>query len=175
MSFALKRLRHEAGLTLEDLARAAELTRSYVSKVERGLSVPSVGVAIKLARVLDVPVERLFGAGSAAEAVSITRASEAASVGGPRIVAGNSGHHRLMAFVLTPGQRKYHKPRMSDHEGEEILYVLRGEVDLHLAGRVEHLRAGDCAQFDASVPHRVEPADGTEAEVLLVTTKGSNR
>lgn len=169
MSFALKRLRHEAGLTLEAMAQAACLTRSYVSKIERGLSAPSVGVALKLAQVLDVPVERLFGASSAAEAVSVFRASAEPSAQGPRIVAGASGRHRMMAFVLTPGQKQTR--RMNDHEGEEILYVLRGAVSLQLAGRSEQLRAGDCAQFDASIPHRIEQLGKTEAEVLLVVVR----
>lgn len=171
MSFALKRLRQEAGLTLEALAQSTGLTRSYVSKVERGLSAPSVGVAIKLAQALDVPVERLFGAAAAADAVSVFRAAGADPAQGPRIVAGASGRHRMVAFVLTPGQKQPRPPRMSDHEGEEILYVLRGTVRLHLAGRSEELRAGDCAQFDASIPHRVEQQGPDEAEVLLVVMR----
>lgn len=175
MSFALKRLRQEAGLTLETLAQASGLTRSYVSKIERGLSAPSVGVALKLAKALDVPVERLFGATSAAEAVSVFRVSEGQPAHGPRIVAGASGRHQMMAFVLTPGQKQARPSRMTDHEGEEILYVLRGEVSLHLAGRTEHLRAGDCAQFDASIPHRVEQVGLAEAEVLLVVVRPTDK
>jgi transcriptional regulator with XRE-family HTH domain len=175
MSFTLKRLRHEAGLTLEALAQASGLTRSYVSKIERGLSAPSVGVALKLAQALDVPVERLFGASSAAEAVSISRIPDGPSSHGPRVVAGASGRRRMTAFVLSPGQHQSRKPRMNDHEGEEILFVLKGEISLHLAGRTEHLRAGDCAQFDASIPHRVEQVGSSEAEVLLVITGQADR
>lgn len=118
-----------------------------------------------------MPVERLFGNHSIPEAISITRGSAAVASGGPRIVAGNAGHHRLMAFVLSPGQSGLRQSRMSGHEGEEILDVLRGEVRLHLAGRSERLQAGDCAQFDASIPHRVEPASDGASEVLLVTVK----
>lgn len=171
MSFSLKPLRQRAGLTLEDLARATGLTRSYVSKIERGLSSPSVGVAIKLAQALDTPVEQLFGATSSSQAVSITRNPGATGANGPRIVAGIEGDHRMIAFVLTPGRQKASKPRMNDHKGEEILYVLSGEAQLHIAGRTEHLRAGDCAQFDGSIPHRVEATEAGNAEVLLVTLK----
>jgi len=171
MSWMLKRLRQEAGLTLEALAQSSGLTRSYVSKVERGLSAPSVGVALNLAKVLKVPVERLFGTSSAAEAVSIFRAADQPPSDGPRIVDGASGHHSMVAFVLRPGGRRSRKPRVSNHEGEELLYVLKGEVNLHVSGRSEILTAGDCVQFDASIPHRVEAIGASEAEILLVVAR----
>jgi transcriptional regulator with XRE-family HTH domain len=167
MSFTLKRLRQEAGLTLEALAQASGLTRSYVSKIERGLSAPSVGVALNLAKVLRVPVERLFGTSPGSETLSIFRAADQPPSDGPRIVAGASGHHGMTAFVLSPGRRP-RKPRVSSHEGEEILYVLKGAVSLRLSGRSECLNAGDCVQFDASIPHSVEAVGASEAEVLLV-------
>ncbi|CAN7741069.1 cupin domain-containing protein [Variovorax sp. LjRoot290] len=57
---------------------------------------------------------------------------------------------------------------MSHHEGEEILYVLSGSISLQLADRSETLKAGDCAHFNAAVPHKITSVSKDDAEVLLV-------
>ncbi|RZM20403.1 MAG: cupin domain-containing protein, partial [Pedobacter sp.] len=44
---------------------------------------------------------------------------------------------------------------MGHHEGEEIIYVLKGAITLQLADRSEALEAGDCAHFNAAVPHKI--------------------
>lgn len=172
MSLKLKLLRVQAGLTLEALAQAADLTRSYVSKVERGASTPSIGAALKLAKALKVPVEDLFGAPSDTDPVAISRAGDGGArqpaQGEPRVVAGTSPGHRMLAFVLQPGKERARGHPMSHHEGEEILYVLRGTVRLQLADRTETLSAGDCAHFNAAVPHKITSSGEAPAEVLLV-------
>ena len=57
MTVRLKPLRKDRGWTLEVLAERTGLTKSYLSKVERGLSVPSIAVAMKLAGALGVPAD----------------------------------------------------------------------------------------------------------------------
>ena len=56
----LKALRLQRGLTQKELARAAGVTRQTISHIEAGLYVPSVAVAIRLARALACRVEDLF-------------------------------------------------------------------------------------------------------------------
>ena len=52
----LRRVRTEKGLTLDRLASLSELTRGYISLVERGLKVPSIAALLRLAKALDVNV-----------------------------------------------------------------------------------------------------------------------
>ncbi|MGD7085980.1 helix-turn-helix domain-containing protein, partial [Ralstonia pseudosolanacearum] len=73
MAVRLKPLRKDRGWTLEVLAERTGLTKSYLSKVERGLSVPSIAVAMKLAGALGVPAETLFGEPAAASAITVVR------------------------------------------------------------------------------------------------------
>lgn len=50
----LKRLRREAGLSQEDLANRAEVDRTYISDLERGVYAASVDMIERLAAVLGV-------------------------------------------------------------------------------------------------------------------------
>jgi transcriptional regulator with XRE-family HTH domain len=52
----LRRWRVEKGLSQEQLAVDANVDRTYVSRLERGLENPTVGVLDRLARALSVPV-----------------------------------------------------------------------------------------------------------------------
>jgi putative transcriptional regulator len=56
----LKELRAELGLTQAELAERVGVTRKTINTVENGVFTPSALLAIKLAKALSVPVEKLF-------------------------------------------------------------------------------------------------------------------
>src|SRR3954470_24391292 len=60
----LKELRQQAGLSLRELARQADVSPSLISQIENGKSRPSVSTLYTLARLLNVPVNELFDATS---------------------------------------------------------------------------------------------------------------
>ncbi len=174
MSVKLKLLRLQAGMTLEALAQAAELTRSYVSKLERGVSTPSIAAGLKIAKALGVTVEELFADSPEDDPVVISRAIKGETRGAdgaprpPRVVSGAQPNHRMVAFVVTPSEEPVRNHPMSHHKGEELLYVLKGSVDLRLARRTETLHAGDSAHFNSSIPHKITSVGKQPASVLLV-------
>ena len=59
----LRRLRHAKGISQEDLAYDADVNRTYLSKLEKGVSYPGLEIIVKLANALDVePAELLMAA-----------------------------------------------------------------------------------------------------------------
>jgi transcriptional regulator with XRE-family HTH domain len=58
----IRRLRVAAGLSQEGLALEAEIDRSYMSRLERGIENPTVGVLDKIAKALRQPIGELFAA-----------------------------------------------------------------------------------------------------------------
>src|SRR5258708_36999944 len=62
----LRKLRAAKGLTLDRLARMSELTRGYISLVERGLKAPSIAALLRMAKALDVNVAYFFDPKSSA-------------------------------------------------------------------------------------------------------------
>ena len=61
----LKQLRLDKGLTQESLASIVGVTRQTVIAVEKGKFVPSVKLALELARALDIPIVEIFWLDSA--------------------------------------------------------------------------------------------------------------
>jgi len=57
---ALRRIRHESGLSQEALAEATGLSTNFIGEMERGLKAPGLAVIVRLARALDVSVHDLL-------------------------------------------------------------------------------------------------------------------
>lgn len=166
----LKLLRVQCGMTLETLADEAGLTRSYLSKVERGLSNPSIGAAMSIARALGVTVERLFGQVAEDDSIRITRANRGRagdSANYLSLLVGSAGK-AMRAFVVRPGQRSGRSTIMSHHAGEEVLFVLTGTIEIQLGARREVLSPGDCVHFDSTIPHKLKSLSKEPASALVV-------
>lgn len=57
----IKNRRIELGLSQADLAKAAGVTQSALSKIEHGVKAPSLALAIDIANALDVSLDKLCG------------------------------------------------------------------------------------------------------------------
>ena len=171
MTLNLKFLRVQSGMTLEQLASDSGLTRSYLSKLERGLSSPSIGSAIKIAKALGTTLDRFYGQPDDHDPVTIVRAKN----GKPgdvdthlSLVAGLAPERTMRAFIVRPTKTAKRGRIMSHHEGEEILFILTGRIELVIGMRNETLNPGDCVQFDSTIPHKLTQVSSEPASALVV-------
>lgn len=154
-------------MTLDVLAAETGLTKSYLSKVERGQSVPSIAAALKIARALDVDVAQLFSDDPEVSTISVERAAERGAERHRPIAARMLGKS-MSPFVVRPGRTFTAHPH-STHLGQELVFVHAGEVELDHDGHLVTLGTGDCAYFDAAAPHKLRQVGTEPAEVLVVT------
>jgi len=128
-------------------------------------------VRARIAKSLGATVELLFGEGPADEAESITR-GKGTIAGDPAnqlsLVAGLRDDRALRAFVVRPGKTQRSGRIMSHHQGEELLFVLTGEIEMQIGGRKEHLRPGACVQFDSTITHKLTALTDEPASALVV-------
>jgi transcriptional regulator with XRE-family HTH domain len=171
----LRAVRRHRGLTLESLAEQTGLTKSYLSKIERRQSTPSIAVALKVARALDVDVAQLFSDEAADEKIAIDRAGDRRKVDGERYVAlaravlGKS----MSPFVVRPVGTAVDEPRPV-HAGQEFVFVHAGTVELDYSDQTVRLGPGDSAYFDASVSHNFRSVGTAAAEVVVVADNDPN-
>ncbi len=171
----IRRLREERGLTLPRLAAATGFTKGYLSKIENSEKAPPVATLLALAKALDVDISELFDGGKDPRRFKLVRREERNSM------ARGASEHGYTYQPLAPGlPTKKMEPfviqiptsppagAVFQHEGEEMLLVLRGEMKFFYGEEAYDLREGDCVYFDSGIPHRGFSTGDVEAECLLV-------
>lgn len=178
MSIRIKIIRHQLGLSLEQLAEATSLTKSYLSKVERGLSNPSISASLKLAAALNVDVTDLFESPLQDDLVCLIKKGEGLHIAAPSVsersidvLADSMTDKQMQPFILTPACEFSDGPLMHSHAGDEYLNVLSGEIEVKFPDRIECLRQGDSLYFKAGVPHQIRRLTDESTSVLVVVAQ----
>jgi transcriptional regulator with XRE-family HTH domain len=168
----LKRLRVQRGWTLAELSKLTRLSRPYLSRLESGQRQPSLAGLLTLSRIFDTPIHSLLDNGEHQTASPIVIKGRRASIqrsNGLRYRAVSAGGALLnLSAVHVTVPRRRRRSALARHEGEELLYVLSGTLNLVLENELHTLQAGDSAHFDACVPHRLTAVGDRDAEVLVV-------
>jgi transcriptional regulator with XRE-family HTH domain len=179
---AIRAERKKAGRTLQDVAKQARFSISYLSQIERNLLTPSVATLKRIADVLDIPAGQLMFTGAHKEPLSslvaLVRRKERKQLSFP----GSNIHYEL----LTPDMRRRSSllwvsaPPGSEsgagtfsHEGEDGVLVLKGELEVEIASVWHKLRAGDTVYFNAGLPHRWRNSGAIHAEAIWLSTPPS--
>jgi transcriptional regulator with XRE-family HTH domain len=165
--------RQQLGLSLRDLAERSELTASFLSQVERGVTSPSIDSLRRVACALDVPVFYfLLEPDRESPVVRSNQRIRLTWPGSP------------IAFqLLTPKLNRKMEAFLTEREPgdqtpiahlgeqtEEFIYVLQGQVEIQLGETVYLLGPGDTIYFDGAMLQRIEPRGDQTARYLSVLT-----
>ena len=161
-------MRTAAGWKLGELADATGYTRSYISQVERGTSIPSLTALATIAGALDVEMMDLLQ-DVAPAVVTVTRAS-----GGREIRLDNGALFRVRSRL--GGARPYtaivqniaFEPVEQRLIGERFVTVLTGAAEVTVGGDHHRLDEGDTLHYGAHEAHVVAKATD-DVEVLIVS------
>jgi transcriptional regulator with XRE-family HTH domain len=168
----MRALRREAGLTLAELAAAADLGKSTLAQLESGRGNPSVETLWALAAALEVPFARLIEEQRPplrvvrARDVPAMRSAETPGWAGRLLAsADRRGTFDLYSLDLAAGSARHAGPH---HAGVvEHLVVVSGHLTAGpQAGPVE-LGPGDLVTFAADVPHVYEALEDVHAVLLM--------
>jgi len=165
----LRAARKANGYTLDQLALASGLTKGFLSRVERDETSLSVASLVTLCEVMSIEVGSLF------------RAPEVALVRRETAPAINLGGTGVAEKLMTPrGQARVQLVHTSAEPGAtggtdlytincelEVLYVLKGSVDLVFSDRRQRLTAGDALTFPGGEPHTWENTSATRTAEMI--------
>lgn len=159
---ALRNVRQQRGFTLAELSRRTGFSISSLSKVEHNQLSFSYDKLIRLAEGLGTDVSQLFVPGPGL--TTTTRRSINRSGEGEDVTTSNYDHRylnidvthkKLIPILIEVRARTLEEfGELVRHSGEEFVYVLEGEIELH----TEHyapmvLRPGDSAYLDSTMGH----------------------
>jgi transcriptional regulator with XRE-family HTH domain len=165
-------------LTLEEVIGRTSFTVSWLSKVENGLLSPSLEGLVRLADVLECPVESLVaGLQTAPRFVVVKRGDgvRPAARNGRGLTSellADRWAGRAMRPVILHVTGTGNRPQPESHPGERFFLVLDGEVRFSYGEDLLTLSPGDSIYIDAAIPHSLAPATGMRstqvARVLCV-------
>lgn len=170
----LKELRVLKGLTQEELADRAELSKGFISQLERDLTSPSIATLIDILQCLgttigeffnDTPEEQIvFGA----DDFFLKEDSELKNQ--IRWIIPNAQKNSMEPIHLTlrAGGSTYPD---TPHEGEEFGYVLQGSISIHLGKRIYKAKKGEAFYYTSDKPHYLTSRTG--AVILWVSSPPS--
>lgn len=176
----LRTLRRQRHLTLEQLSQRSNLTKSYLSKLERGVSEPSISTVLKLARAYDIDLSELIGTDQEVAAdVSIVRAHQRMPLDALshdkgrhyEAVVGRRTTRAMNPFIVRPPHAERDVVDLFPHAGEEFMFVLNGRVIVHIGTQTCELEAGDSIYFNSELPHRLLSTSAERAEILVVVSQ----
>lgn len=168
----MRRRRKALGLTLRAAAAAADLSTGYLSQVETGKAVPTLGTLAQIARALGVGLDYFVVQGRPGDALSRAEGRRRFSVpGSPVEYEGISADYpgsNLVSYILHIPEG--YESEVAAHEGEEIIVLLSGTIDQTLGGETMRMTTGDSLHYDGATPHSwTNPGPGP-ARVLWTGT-----
>lgn len=159
----IRKRRQMMSMTLQELSKACGVSVSYLSQVERDNAVPTLGTLAEVAAALDVGIDHFIAAPRQVDSVTRAGTRPRFSVSGNSVAYERIGTdfpgHELSSFVLNIPP--HYRSETVKHSGEEIIFVLDGEIQQSIDGQNFVLRAGDSIHYLGNQPHSYSnPGDG---------------
>lgn len=168
----MRRRRKALHLTLRDTAEAAGLSTGYLSQVETGKAVPTLGTLAQIATALGVGLDYFVAEVRPVDALSRAEGRRRFSVPGSPVeyeaVSADYPGSSLVSYLLhvPPGYRS----EMAVHEGEEVIFIIDGIIEQTLGGEVMRMHPGDSLHYDGATPHAWANPGPDTARVLWTGT-----
>ena len=174
----VRAFRRQQNLTVADLAQITGLSIGMLSKIENGITSPSLTTLQVLAHAFSVPVTAFFKSYEERREVQHVKAGDHVEIErrGTRAghqynllghIGSNSSGVVVEPYLITLTTESDTFPTFQ-HEGLELLYMLEGEVTYRHGDQLFHLRPGDSLFFDADARHGPEVLNLLPARYLSV-------
>lgn len=170
----VKYLRIKNGLTQEELAHRSELSKGFISQLERDLTSPSIATLVDILECLGTNLKEFFNDDGeekicfGKEDYFITNNDELKN--NIHWIVPNSQKNKMEPIIVNlygGGKTSKENP----HEGEEFGYVFLGSIYLNLGSRKIRVKKGECFYFSPTTDHYIEnTSNSLDACVLWIST-----
>lgn len=171
----IKRLRVKNSLTQEELADRCELTKGYISQIERDLTSPSIATLVDILECLGTDLSNFFN--DSIDKKIVFKQED--------MFVKESENNYIINWIVPNAQKNDMEPILIEldsysetkadtpHEGEEFGYVLSGSIFLHYGREKLKVKKGECFYFKANTNHYIANSGKNTAKILWVSTPPS--
>ena len=159
----LKELRVLKGLTQEELADRAELSKGFISQLERNLTSPSIATLMDILQCLGTSPGEFFNE-TPEEQIVFSKADyfekyDTELKNEIKWIIPNAQKNVMEPLLLTlePGGQTYPD---NPHEGEEFGYILQGNVSIHIGSKTYKAKKGESFYFTPDKKHYLSSKSG---------------
>jgi len=176
----LKATRLKNDMTIQELAERSKVSSNMISRIERGLTIPSVEILMKLADAFGMSINFFVEEAEKGSTVVHTRKGQ-----GEPIFFFEDKHQitSLTQGIRDPSFAVFYDTLEAGcssgeggmvHTGEEFALVLRGRMEFVIEGNHYLLEEGDSLTFKASLPHRWANLYDGQTTVMWVVSPAPN-
>lgn len=172
----IKELRIQKSLTQEELADRAELSKGFISQLERDITSPSIATLMDILQCLGTNLEEFFSDTTAEQVVfkknDYFEKYDAELKNLVKWIIPNAQKNMMEPILLTldPGGSTYPD---NPHEGEEFGFVISGSIVLHIGNRSFKAKKGESFYFTANKQHYITASEKSGATLLWISTPPS--
>ena len=173
----IREIRKNKGLTLAQFGEIVGLSKGLLSRIENNQVSPPLATLSKISQGLEVPIATFFkDVEEEQKRYTVTKIHERQQVIRHGTKIGFTFYslkhmmppYAMEAFIMKIPPFKKEPKVLFDHPGEELVFVLKGEIE-HVYGKEKiRLEPGDAIHFDSSEPHRAQCIGKEEGECLVI-------
>jgi len=168
----IKRLRNANSLTQQELADRCELTKGYISQIERDLTSPSIATLTDMLECLGTDLGTFFS--EAVDGKIVFKEED--------VFVKETDDNYIINWIIPNAQKNkmepilveldsYAKTKMDGpHEGEEFGYILSGTIMLYYGSHAFKVKKGESFYFKTNKNHYIENTSKNTARVIWVST-----
>lgn len=169
----IKRLRNATSLTQQELADRCELTKGYISQLERDLTSPSIATLTDILECLGTDLGSFFSDAVDSKIVfkeeDVFIKEEADDNYTINWIIPNAQKNKMEPILVELGS--YGKTKLDEpHEGEEFGYVLSGTIMLNYGNQIYKVKKGESFYFKTNKSHYIENTSKNTARLIWVST-----
>ena len=169
----VRELRIAKNLTQEELADRSELSKGFISQLERDLTSPSIATLVDILQCLGTNLNEFFSDDEEEQVVfgdeDYFEKKDTDLKNTIEWIIPNAQRNMMepIRLTLAPGGATY--PDLP-HEGEEFGYVLQGSVKIHVGNKVYKAKKGESFYFTPHAKHYIEASSSSGARLIWLST-----
>lgn len=160
----IRRLRQERRMTLQDLAEGTGLSKPLLSQIENEQVIPPLATLLRIAKTFKVGLHSFFQEEETSKCILVKAGESRRLQRRPALgedappytyhsLAYGKKNRNLEPFLVDFDVTEWRDELLVSHEGEEFIFLLEGELELHYAEQVMTMAPGDSVYYDSTEPH----------------------